>query len=141
MAEYHMLFEKLMPGYNPSPKSKSKWYDSPYQLKGLLYSDLGLPKQWNRKGGKSTITTDDDALSKLMKKEPLIKPFLQKIREYRSLGVFQNNFLASKIEKDNYMRCSFKIAGPETFRLASSEDAFGYGTNFQNLPKGNETDD
>jgi DNA polymerase I-like protein with 3'-5' exonuclease and polymerase domains len=135
--EYHKFFESIMPGYFPSPKSKSRWYDSSHQLKKLLYEDLGLPKQWNRKGGKSTVTTDNEALNKLIKKEPLIKPLAVKLQEYRSLGVFQNNFLSTKLEADSRIRCSFKIAGPETFRLASSEDVFGYGTNLQNLPKGN----
>jgi len=35
------------------------------------------------------------------------------------------------------MRCSFNIAGTETFRFSSSENAFGTGTNLQNIPSGN----
>jgi DNA polymerase-1 len=34
------------------------------------------------------------------------------------------------------MRCSYNLCGTETFRLASSSNAFGRGTNLQNLPKG-----
>jgi DNA polymerase-1 len=34
------------------------------------------------------------------------------------------------------MRCSYNIAGTETFRLSSSQDAFDSGMNLQNIPKG-----
>jgi DNA polymerase I-like protein with 3'-5' exonuclease and polymerase domains len=36
------------------------------------------------------------------------------------------------------MRCTYNLAGTETFRFSSSEDAFGFGTNLQNIPKGDE---
>jgi DNA polymerase-1 len=36
------------------------------------------------------------------------------------------------------MRCSYNVAGPETFRFSSSENAFGTGMNLQNIPIGNE---
>ena len=39
------------------------------------------------------------------------------------------------------MRCSYNICGTETFRLNSAENAFGSGTNLQNVPMGGEEDD
>jgi hypothetical protein len=36
------------------------------------------------------------------------------------------------------MRCMYGLA--ETFRFTSYENAFGRGTNLQNLPKGTEKD-
>jgi DNA polymerase I-like protein with 3'-5' exonuclease and polymerase domains len=36
------------------------------------------------------------------------------------------------------MRCYFNPAGTETYRFSSSEDAFGSGTNLQNIPRGLE---
>jgi DNA polymerase-1 len=39
------------------------------------------------------------------------------------------------------MRCSFNIAGTETYRFSSSTNAFGSGLNLQNIPKGGGNDD
>ena len=36
------------------------------------------------------------------------------------------------------MRCSFNVAGTETFRWSSSKSAFDKGTNLQNIPEGDE---
>jgi DNA polymerase I len=39
------------------------------------------------------------------------------------------------------MRCSFNVAGTETYRFSSSKNAFGTGMNLQNIPKGGDTGD
>jgi len=39
------------------------------------------------------------------------------------------------------MRTSFNLCGTETYRFSSSQNAFGNGLNFQNIPKGGETED
>lgn len=109
------------------------------QMQALFYSDLQLPVQRNRKS--RAPSCDDEALTKLAEKEPLVRPVVRKIREVRSLGVFRSTFVEARPDRDGRMRCSYNVAGTETFRFSSSQDAFGSGLNLQNIPKGGDADD
>lgn len=109
---------------------------SPKQMAALFYHDLQIPVIKNRKTGRPTC--DSEALEKMGVREPILKPIVDCINEIRSLGVFLATFVLSPLDKDGRMRCSFAIAGPETFRYSSSADAFGFGTNLQNIPAGTE---
>jgi uracil-DNA glycosylase len=122
-----------------NPKTAKPWYRSPKQLAKILYDIFKLPVQKDRSTRKPT--TKDVALTKLMEIEPLFKPLLTKIIEYRSMGVFLSTFVQAKLDWDGRMRSSYSVGGAETFRDTSSEDAFGYGGNLQNIPKGNELED
>lgn len=113
---------------------------SPLQMKRFFYEDLGLPTQRSRKGERG-ITTDDEALEKLGKIEPLVRPLTNRVRELRSLGVFHSTFVMAELSEGNRLRCSFNPAGTETYRFNSSKDAFGSGTNLQNIPAGDEDED
>lgn len=98
---------------------------SPQQMMKLFYDDLKLPIQIKRGTGRPTL--DDEALNKLGAREPLVRPFLKKIAEHRSLGVFLSTFVKAPLDEDGRMRCSFNICGAETYRFSSSENAFGSG--------------
>jgi len=115
---------------------------SPVQMAKLFYNDLGIPPIMSRakKGSPPHITCDDEALVKIMKKEPLTRPLIRAIQEYRSLGVFLSTFVMAALDKDDRMRCSYNICGTETYRFNSSKNAFGSGTNLQNVPNGSEED-
>lgn len=117
--------------------------DSPKQMHALFYSDLQLPKQMTRgkKGVPSRPTLDDDALNKLCRVEPLLRPVVNAILDIRTLAKFISNFLARPLDNDGRFRCSYNIGGsstgksaPKTYRLSSSENAFGSGGNLQNIP-------
>lgn len=118
---------------------------SPKQMKALFYEDLAQPVQRSRKtrgaDGLFSITLDEEALQTLARKEPLLRDFIRLIVEYRSLGVFLSTFVQARLGPDLRMRCYFNIAGTETYRFSSSEDAFGSGTNLQNLPRGLEEEE
>lgn len=116
---------------------------SPKQMMKLFYEDFKLPKQMTRakKGQPSRPTLDDDALQKLGRIEPLVKPIINCIADIRTLGIFLSNFLLKPLDTDGRMRCSYNIGGsesgksaPKTYRLSSSENAFGSGGNLQNVP-------
>lgn len=107
---------------------------SPQQMQNLFYNDLQMPIQIKRATGRPTL--DDDALEKLAAKEPLLRPLIKKIQEQRSLGVFLSTFVRAPLDSDSRMRCSYNLCGTIVFRLSSSENAFGSGTNLQNIPKG-----
>lgn len=115
---------------------------SPVQMTKLFYDDLGIPaiKTRAKKNSPSHVTCDDEALKKIMVREPITKPLVRAIQEYRSLGVFLSTFVAAPLDVDGRMRCSYNICGTETYRFNSSKNAFDSGTNLQNVPKGGEED-
>lgn len=116
--------------------------NSPPQMQKLFYQDLALPPVMSRakKGSPAHVTCDDEALAKLSTKEPLIRPIIKAIQEYRSIGVFLSTFVLAPLDYDSRMRCSYNICGTETYRFNSSKNAFDSGTNLQNVPKGGEED-
>jgi uracil-DNA glycosylase len=133
MGHYEAFFNRLLPDSRFWTKGKP-WYRSPTKLKTFLYDILKMPLQIDRKTKRPT--TSDQALQTLIKKEPLLKPLLEKILEYRSLGVFKATFLAMEVGSDKRMHSSYNLAGTVTFRLSSRSDSFGTGGNLQNIPKG-----
>jgi DNA polymerase I-like protein with 3'-5' exonuclease and polymerase domains/uracil-DNA glycosylase len=111
---------------------------SPKQMQDCFYRLLAQKPVVNRKTGNPT--TDDAALERIAAREPLLLPICKTIRELRSLGVFKSTFLEAPLDIDARMRCSFNVAGTETFRFSSSENAFGSGMNLQNIPTGDENE-
>jgi DNA polymerase I-like protein with 3'-5' exonuclease and polymerase domains/uracil-DNA glycosylase len=107
---------------------------SPKQMQKLFYEDFAQKAIINRKS--RTVTCDDDALQTIAKREPLLRPLVNKISEHRSLGVYHSTFVEAKLDTDGRTRCSYNIAGTETLRLSSSKNAFDSGLNLQNIPEG-----
>lgn len=117
--------------------------NSPKQMHTLFYQDLRLPVQFTKakKGIPARPTLNDDAMQKLVIREPLIKPIVSAIADLRTMGIFLSSFLRKPLDEDGRMRCSYNIGGsasgesaPKTYRLSSSENAFGSGGNLQNIP-------
>jgi DNA polymerase I-like protein with 3'-5' exonuclease and polymerase domains/uracil-DNA glycosylase len=106
---------------------------SPKQMQDLFYRQLNQTPIKQRMGG---VTTNDQALTKLGNREPLLLPITKRISDLRSLNVFRSTFLEAPVDIDDRMRCSFNIAGTDTYRFSSSENAFGSGMNLQNVPSG-----
>lgn len=107
---------------------------SPKQLQEFFYGELRLPPIKDRKTGR--VSTNFESIRKLGEKEPLILPIVDILLTLRSIGVFVSTFLSSQLDFDGRMRCSFNVAGPETYRLSSSQNPFGSGMNLQNIPSG-----
>lgn len=105
---------------------------SPKQLSQFFYTDLGIPGVKNL--ATDGLTTNSPAMALIAEREPALKKVCQLIVELRSLGVFVSTFIRAKLDVDGRMRCSFGIAGPETFRFNSRENAFYSGMNLQNIP-------
>lgn len=105
------------------------------QMQKLFYEDLRQrPILKRRANGKYTPSLDDDAMVQLARREPLLKPLVLKIAEYRTLNVFFSTFVSAPLDRDMRMRCSYNIGGTVTYRLSSSKNAFGTGMNQQNIP-------
>ena len=113
---------------------------SPKQMKEFFYVELGLPeiKNKGKKGKPGTVSTDDKSLDKLWRKMPVVKPIVDVVKDLRSIGVFTSTFVEMKADQDGRIRCSYNVAGTETFRYSSSRSAFDSGGNLQNIPKGGE---
>lgn len=111
--------------------------NSPKQLREFFYDELSCKKIYNRKAKSKAPTTSDDALQLIAKREPLLLPIVETINEIRQLRNARA-FTSRNLDTDGRIRCSYNISGTETYRFASSTDAFGFGTNLQNVTKGHE---
>lgn len=120
---------------------------SPDQMHKLFYEDLLikpiLKKVKNPQTGAMEMrpTLDDDALTRIADADPLIRPLCHAVQDHRSLNVLLSTFVLAKADNDGRIRSSFNIGGsesgksaPRTYRLSSSENAFGRGANLQNVP-------
>lgn len=104
---------------------------SPKQLIDFLYRAMHLPEQWKSEKGQKRISTDREALEKL-EVYFYARPIISTILEIRNLRK-KLSVLETEIDADGRMRTSYNIAGTETGRWSSSSNAFGTGTNLQNI--------
>jgi len=114
---------------------------SPKQVASLAYDVLKLSPQWKRTDEGRRLTADKEAIKEWTDKaEPIFRPLLKAIADFRSLQVYRSTFALAELDHDGRWRCSINVAGPHTFRFSTGIDAFGFGSNMQNLPSGNEDD-
>jgi DNA polymerase-1 len=104
---------------------------SPKQLADFFYGALRIPIIESFKKGQRKVSTDRDALEKL-EAYKLARPFARTINQIRQVDKMIS-VLTTGIDADNRMRTSYNVAGTETGRWSSSENAFGTGTNLQNI--------
>lgn len=112
------------------------WFQSPKHSMYIFYSVLGLAPILHKKTKQPTFNYE--AFATLRKRAPWLTSIFDRLEEYRSIGVYNSHFLDITLSPDTRLRCNFNIGGTETFRWSSSANAFGEGTNFQNIPKGEE---
>lgn len=139
LTERHSWLSSIIPQTWLKPylkTSKSNWWESVHQQKTLFYEILGLRGQVNRKTGRSTINYE--ALQELKAKNPGLARIFDCLIDCRSIGVYYNTFIKAELEPNDRMKCMFNTAGTSTFRWSSSSNAFGRGTNLQNIPMGEE---
>lgn len=125
---------------------------SPKQMTAFFYLALDMPRQYairkTPEGKKRTLSCDHKALETLAKLEvkgpgigkwdrqiekvKLAQPFVALVTGIRDtnkkLGVVN-----SGVSSDGRLRCGYSVAGPLTARWSSSSNAFGEGTNLQNV--------
>ena len=105
--------------------------NSPKQLKHFFYEYMKLPLQYKRVKGVKQVSCDADCLEAL-EQYFLARPLCKAIKKFREVNKL-HGALNSGVDSDGRIRCSYNIAGTETGRLSSSENAFGTGTNLQNI--------
>lgn len=112
-----------------------KGVSSPQMMK-LAYKIFQLPPKYRIANKKRRLTANKEAVEEWCNSvEPIYRPVLRAIRDIRSLGVYKSTFADAPLDFDGRFRCSINAAGTETFRWSTSTDAFGFGTNMQNIPK------
>lgn len=104
------------------------------QMKQFFYEEMGVKPEKSRTTKKDSLGAE--ILLKIPEEYPLLEPITEAIIELRSIGVFSKTFVNAQLDFDGRMRTFFKMTGPETYRFASSENAFGRGANLMNIPKG-----
>lgn len=117
--------------------------NSPKQVSEYFYLTLGQTPIYSRlpNGARGGFTVDDEALQRIAGREPILKPLITSILALRSGLKFRSTYLDMQRDVDGRLRCSYNVAGTKTYRLSSSENAFGSGGNLQNIPVGDESDD
>lgn len=115
----HAVWDK---GLNPQ---------SPKQLIDFFYHKMRLPEQFKNDKGVKKLSTDREALEKL-ELYFYAKPIVSTILEIRNLSK-KLSVLETEIDPDGRMRTSYGIAGTTTGRWSSSSNAFGTGSNMQNI--------
>lgn len=104
---------------------------SPVQLQPIFYQMLGIPPITVRMKGETKTPMNMEVLEKLCEFR-YAAPIAKLVMEIRNLGKLIS-VLSSGIDADGRMRTSYNVAATETERWSSSENAFGTGTNFQNI--------
>lgn len=104
---------------------------SPKQVSELLYTEWGCRKPMRK--GKAAGGTGDEELRQVALWHPEHEEVTTAILEHRSLASMRSNFLRAELDPDGRLRSSFMATGTETFRLTSSKNNFGRGTNLLNI--------
>lgn len=111
------------------------WITSDVQQKKLFYELLGFKQVRDPKTG--SLTTGAKALGQFKIWYPEFTGLFDRLENAASVENTMN-VIKSEIDTDGRIRCSYNPGGAETHRLSSSKNAFGGGTNLQNLTKGEE---
>jgi len=105
--------------------------NSPKQLVAYFYGTLGLKPYVNRKSGNPTC--DAVALSRIARKNKGAEEarlILSIRKNYKMLSTYFN----INVDADHKLRCSHKITGTVSGRIATEKTFFGTGANLQNQP-------
>jgi len=103
---------------------------SPKQCCAYFYETLGLTAYIGM-GGRPT--TDDKALSRIVRKGSKGAKEAKIIQELRALLKLKGTYIEVELDEDSRLRCSWNPRGTWTGRLSSSQTLFGTGMNLQNL--------
>lgn len=104
---------------------------SPKQLQDFFYSKMKLPEIWVSQKGVKKLSMNREVLEKL-DAYLYARPFVNLILSIREMAK-QLEVFETEIDSDGRFRASYNIAGTETGRPSSSENAFGTGGNAQNI--------
>lgn len=108
---------------------------SPKQLQEFFYGAMRYPEIKIGIKGEWKVSTAREALERLAESYMHARPVINAILAIRDLSK-QLQVFETDIDADGRFRTSYNIAGTETGRPSSSENAFGTGGNAQNIAPG-----
>lgn len=126
----------MPPDLRTTPTTNRPWFTSPTFTADIFYNYLGIQPVLHKKTKKPTV--DASSFETLKKRAPWLSTVIDVLNRYRSIGVFVSHFLEAPLSIDQRMKTAFNVGGTDTFRLSSSSNPFGEGTNLQNIPKGDK---
>lgn len=106
--------------------------NSSKQMVAYFYGELQIKPYINKITKRPTC--DAVALSRIARKRTkgsIEAIFISKIRKYYKLV---STYFSINVDADHRLRCSHKISGTETGRIATEKTFFGTGANLQNQP-------
>jgi uracil-DNA glycosylase len=111
--------------------------ESTPQMRALFYEELQLPLILKKDTKAPTL--DDAALETIARKNPLLRPLVSMIQNYRTLDTVKDDLNPDMCsELDGRLRFALNNAFVETMRFSCNETAFGEGSNVQNIKKPDE---
>jgi uracil-DNA glycosylase len=111
--------------------------ESTPQMRALFYEDLALPLILKKDTKAPTL--DDAALETIARKNPLLRPLVAQIQNYRTLDTVKGDLDPDMCsELDGRLRFALNNAFVETMRFSCNETAFGEGGNVQNIKRPDE---
>lgn len=137
MTEVSHELDYIIPQSMVAPGAETPWFRSDKQTSYVYYDMLGFDVKRDRKTGQPTV--GDEARMELKRENPEFGGLFERLRMYGS-AENTNNVLNAGLDSDGRLRGAYNPGGTETHRLSSSKNAFGGGTNLQNLSKGEEDD-
>jgi DNA polymerase I-like protein with 3'-5' exonuclease and polymerase domains len=106
-------------------------------MRALFYEDLALPLILKKDTKAPTL--DDAALETIARKNPLLRPLVAQIQNYRTLDTVKGDLDPDMCsELDGRLRFALNNAFVETMRFSCNETAFGEGGNVQNIKRPDE---
>jgi DNA polymerase I-like protein with 3'-5' exonuclease and polymerase domains len=129
-SKVHSILQKLSFAVWDKPLNP----DSHKQVKDFFYRSMNIPEISSYKKGERKLSADRETLEKIevyLHARPIVRAILA-CRDYeKKIQVLTKGL---DYEQDHYrIRTSYNVVGTETGRWSSSEDAFGQGTNLQNI--------
>lgn len=100
------------------------------QCQAYFYDKLGITPYKNHSGG---ITTDDKAMSRIVRRAEVGSREAKLVQELRRLLKLKSTYMEVELDGDDRLRCSWNPRGTWTGRLSSSKTILGTGLNLQNL--------
>lgn len=106
--------------------------NSSKQMIAYFYGHCMIKPYVNRRTGNATC--DAVALSRIARKKVRGSAEAKIIMKMRGYHKLLFTYFKVVVDKDNRLRCTYKIGGTVTGRLSSESTYFGTGTNLQNQP-------
>ena len=125
----HWFEMSIGPRVGASMRAKP-WYRSSSQTATLLFSWFKV-KPMFRKGTKGPSTATE-FFPTYIQREPLLKPILSRLEEYRELQHILSSVVRCKKPNGRFVT-DYVVPGTLTFRFASRKNGMDEGVNFQNL--------